>query len=149
MRCVEIGIDEVCADLAQLLGLWTQVTGGGRYDIGLLGFSPLMQIISHRATIVHVTESDDPLEWIIQAFTSDFNSLANHSFVGQRFGDIPDDGYTGLIAPSLLATRVRGIPLAHFVDGMLDDQSVVYEKLTLPLYQDGVVEKLVTVSRET
>lgn len=149
MQCDEIKIDEVCADLAQLHGQWLRVTAGGRYEIGRLGFTPLMQIISHRATIVHVTASEDPLDWIIQAFTSDFNSLANHSFVGQRFGDIPDTGYTALIAPSLRATRVLGEPMAHFVDGMLDDQRVVYGKLTLPLFQDGAVEKLVTVSRET
>ncbi|MDP6876696.1 MAG: hypothetical protein QF521_24535, partial [Alphaproteobacteria bacterium] len=136
MRCVEIAIDEVCADLAQLHGLWEQVTDGGRYEIGRLGFAPLTRIISHRATIIHITDSDDPLDWIIQSFTSDFNSLANHSFVGQRFGDIPDANYTGLIAPSLRATRELGEPMAHFVDGVLNDQRVVYEELTLPLYQD-------------
>jgi len=148
MRCAQIPVTEVCKSLAQLYKQWSEITRGGRYDIGQLGFSPLLQIISHRATIVHVTASDDPLDWIIQAFTSDFDSLANHSFVGRRFGDIPDDGYTALIAPSLRATRDLGEPMAHAVDGLLDDRPVVYEKLTFPLFQDGLVEKLITVSRE-
>lgn len=149
MRCVEIGIGEVCSDLAQLYAQWMQIVGDGRYDIGKLGYGPVMRFLNHRATIVHVTASDDPLDWIIQAFTADFNSLANHSFVGSRFGDIPDDDYTALIAPSLIETRDSGEAKAHYVDGRLDGQPVVYEKLTIPLFEDGIVAKLITVSRET
>jgi hypothetical protein len=39
--------------------------------------------------------------------------------------------------------------MAHFIDSRLDGQRLVYEKLTLPLHQNGLVEKLITVSRKT
>ena len=149
MRCSEIPISDVCSELAQLHRLWVEITQAGIYELEQHGFAPLVPFISHRATIVHVANSDDPLEWIIQAFTSDFDALANHSYVGERFGDIPDAEYTAVIAPSLLAARDRGIPLAHAVDGHLDRRRVVYEKLTYPLHQNGLVEKLITVSRKS
>ncbi len=149
MQCTEIAFADLCADLAQLYGMWQEITDGGTYDVGRIGYRPLQPFVTHRATIVHITQPDDLHDWIIQAFTSDFDALANQSFVGKRFGDIPDAGYRDLIGPSLLATRQLGKPMAHFVDGSLAGHPTVYQKLTLPLHNRGEVEKLVTLSRES
>lgn len=149
MHCRETPLTDVSGELAQLHGMWVEITRGGIYDLEQRGFAPLLPFISHRAAIVHVAGSNDPLQWIIQAFTADFDALSNHSYVGSRFGQIPDADYTALIAPTLLAARDRGIPLAHAVDGQLAGRRVQYEKITYPLHQNGLVEKLITVSRKS
>jgi hypothetical protein len=103
MRCDEIPLNEVCGDLAQLHGMWMDITGGGPYDLEERGYSPIIPFLSHRATIIHVTAPNDPLDWIIQAYSSDFDVLANHSFVGRRLREVPDAAYMALIASTFTA----------------------------------------------
>ncbi len=88
MSCREIPIEDVCAELAQLYGIWSDITGDGTYDLAERGYSPLMPLISHRASVFHVAASNDPMDWIMQAYTSDFDVLSNHSYVGRRLGVI-------------------------------------------------------------
>ncbi len=146
---IEIHLAEIGNDLKIVHDSWLRILcGQERYDVEDRGVQPLLPLLNYRSTIVHVGGGDDPMEWIIQYFSGDFGVYQDRSYVGMRINSIPDTDARTAVYASIQQVVRQQVPIAHRIITAMGKQDVAYEKVGLPLFRNGEVEKVVTVSRD-
>lgn len=146
---IEIHLTDIGKDLKIVFDSWQRILcDQDRYDVEDRGVKPLLPLLNYRSTIVHVGGGDDPMDWIIQYFSGDFGVYQDRSYVGLRINAIPDTDARAAIYASIQQVVQRQEPIAHRIITAMGKQDVAYEKIGLPLFRNGKVEKVVTVSRD-
>jgi hypothetical protein len=122
---------------------------------GCFDYSETVHPIFHRPGILLrsstmiLVEGDNPLGWIFAWFGGGFGVYGNKSFLGRTIGQIPDLAYANAVAEPL-AAAVRDREIAyHRVFAALDHTFVDYDRLILPMKENGKVTALITTSVST
>jgi hypothetical protein len=98
---------------------------------------------------VVATDMDDPLNYVIAFYGSDFNVYDNKSFVATRFRDLPDQEIAQVLVGCYREAITARRPIAHRIEADFDGTRVSYDRLILPtVNQQGKIDRLVTLSQE-
>jgi hypothetical protein len=113
---------------------------------GLIVGTP--EIMNGRSGVV-ATDADDPLNYVIAFYGSDFNVYDGKSFVATRFCDFPDQEIAKVAVACYQEAITERKPIAHRLEARFDDVTVRYDRIILPtINQSGKVDRLITLSQE-
>jgi hypothetical protein len=138
--------------LTVALRRWHQLCGeDGIYPREKMGFGLIVgtpEIMNGRSGVV-ATDMDDPLNYVIAFYGSDFNVYDNKSFVATRFRDLPDQEIAQVLVGCYREAITARRPIAHRIEADFDGTRVSYDRLILPtVNQQGKIDRLVTLSQE-
>jgi hypothetical protein len=138
--------------LTVALRRWHQLCGeDGLYPREQMGFGLIVgtpEIMNGRSGVV-ATDADDPLNYVIAFYGSDFNVYDGKSFVATRFRDFPDQEIAQAVVGCYREAITERKPIAHRLEAKFDDTVVSYDRVILPtINQSGKVDRLITLSQE-